>query len=120
MSTRDLGIEVAENVFGLKRFRDCPLAATGCPGRWGETPEAAICLVNYSSDIRDAWLIIAAVRMWIFSKRLKFKQALQKIVTKRTGLRDGLLGSEEMIILVEPEDICNAALEVAKIEGVPR
>jgi hypothetical protein len=70
---------------------------------------------NPSADISAAWEVLAQVKMWIFSKRMAFKRALQKEISARLGCGDALsISPEEIILRVEPVDICIAALNATR------
>jgi hypothetical protein len=95
---------VAEKVMGWRRFE----------GRWtfgadNEPRGIASECPCYSTDIAAAWEVRNIVHEWIFSKRLAFKRELQLAVSQRVGGRY-VLAPEEIILLVEPVDICLAAL----------
>lgn len=66
----------------------------------------------YSSSIEAAFSIVAHIREnWLFSKRQAFTAALQATVSKRKNCDGFVLAHSEVILHVQPEDICLAALE---------
>jgi hypothetical protein len=70
-----------------------------------------------STDISDAWKIIHKIRNLRFYKRAQFKKKLQELITPNELKKDGLLvDAEEIILLVKPVDICNAALATVGVE----
>jgi len=66
----------------------------------------------FSETISAAWEVRNKIQTWPWSKRLQFKNNLRNIISSRlikTYPAD-LIGWEEIILFVEPMDICNAAL----------
>lgn len=64
-----------------------------------------------SEDIAAAWGVREQVKTWSFSRRLAFKAALQREVSERLSVKDALVADKEILLLVEPADICFAALK---------
>ena len=70
----------------------------------------------YSTDIAAAWEVFHKVKTMLFSKRKKFMENLQWIVSKNNppvGVPDweaGLIEYSDLWWFVEPADICKAAL----------
>lgn len=70
-----------------------------------------------TTNIADAFQVRDKVHSWLFSKRLAFKRSLQHIISERVGSDIGaLVHTEEIILLVQPKDICLAALNVVGVE----
>lgn len=70
-------------------------------------------LPNVIIDMTSAMEVRDVVRTWIFSKRMRFKKILQRVISERVkGEKFYLVHSEEIILLFEPVDIARAALEV--------
>lgn len=104
---------VAEHVMQWKReefktgYRNYWCWVTGDDNR----PTIECCRWSPSTDIAAAWEVMAIVRQEFFSTRLNFKAALVEIISKRLALEGLKVHAEEVILLVEPLDICLAALQ---------
>jgi hypothetical protein len=112
---RELDALVAEKVMGLKfspnKSKNWNLAID---------PEALhdFEIPHYSTEIAAAWEVRAEVKKWLFSRKLKFKDALQRAITDRVGFGQGVvIHKEEMILYAEPVDICLAALKAVGYEA---
>lgn len=68
---------------------------------------------RYSTSIAAAWEVMQWARRQTFSKRRRFKRALQDSVSHR--LRNAPIHDNEVCMRMEPEDICRAAL-IATLE----
>lgn len=80
---------------------------------WRELP-------RFSSSFDDAFTISATVRKMGFSRRMIFKEELQKIVSARIGVEvvgGNLLCHSEIVIFLIPADICNAFLAIKRKRG---
>lgn len=116
---RQLDADVAEYVLGMRRVGSCALDIADCPGvydpqGWARGP----CCPPYSQDIEAAWIVHKHCCGWMFSKQRRYLAALRQRISDRV-LRNPVLdiiGIEEVAHLMEPIDICRAALQVA-LEG---
>jgi hypothetical protein len=120
---RELDALVAEKVFGTKVHwseGQRPVPCDGEPYYTSDSENPGGYYLNalpaYSTDIAAAWAVRATVNTWLFSKRLRFKKSLQEIITVRIGLVSSLQISPcEVILRVEPSDICLAALKAVGV-----
>lgn len=110
----EMDIDVARRVMGAHPAKISP------EGVWIEFPESPgmVRLPRYSTEIGDAWDVVRHMRRFIFSARTLFAYELQVAISNRKFPRkaDGipiLIHLSEVPLLVEPEDICRAALAVA-------
>ena len=70
---------------------------------------------NPAGNIAHAFEVRDKIREEIFSVRMKFKKALQRIISDRLNRDDFvMIHPEEIILYVQPADICLAALEAVK------
>lgn len=78
---------------------------------------------NPSTDIAIAFEVRDKIAGMLFSVRLKFTLALQKVISERLGVNESiatiLIHSQEIILNVNANDICLAALEAVKIRNKP-
>jgi hypothetical protein len=75
----------------------------GDEGEWEPLP--------FSTDIKAAWEVIKKIGEWDFSKRLKFANELDRLVCIRKQHQGILIHLSDILIYMEPEDICRAALK---------
>lgn len=106
---RELDALVAEKVFGVPKAE---LVGYGYRVRVSDDGRGytQTDLPRYSEDIAAAWEVRDAIRDMIFSKRLTFKRELQLAIRARLD-HEFLIAPEEVILFVEPVDICLAALK---------
>jgi hypothetical protein len=72
---------------------------------------------KYCTSIADAFEVRDKVVTWKFSDRRKFKFWLMKIITEKLHVENELLiAPDEVILYVQPRDICEAALKVKGVE----
>lgn len=109
-------IDIAVQIFERSaKYYDCPhfdkktgrmLALCACP-----------VLPYYYNDIAAAWEVHCKMRRQLFSIRREYMKALQGVVTDRLRKYDVpppgmLLDWPAVLQFLEPQDICNAALDV--------
>lgn len=106
---------VAERVMGWHRGKMGVNA-----GFWvdGDEKEMAVCIDFYSAgwspsrNVAHVWDVRNVVKNWLFSQRRDFMAFLQLIVSKRLGTKE-VLAQEGLLLLIEPIDVCRAALLAA-------
>ena len=100
---RELDAVVAERVMGVD------LATT--PARY---------VLEYATDITDAWPVHRKAVEGCFSQRHAYTTALEDVIMARLGMdpRGGVIGIMGVLMHIGPEDICRAAL-LALDEPVP-
>lgn len=73
----------------------------------------------YSTDTSAAWGVRDIVKTWKFSKRRAFTTHLQECISRREGIDEGFqIRPDQIIIHVEPIDICRAALKALGVNEV--
>jgi hypothetical protein len=65
---------------------------------------------EYSTEIAAAWEVLKAINARPYSTRKQFNDAVQWMVSCRVLPSGSLIDSSEILLRVEPLDICRAAL----------
>lgn len=73
------------------------------------------CGFNATADIVVAWRVLRVIKGKLFSVRQSFERHLQRAISERMNLDSGFHPAE-IILLVEPEDICLAALRAVGVD----
>ncbi len=114
---RELDAKVAEKIFDRPpSYYQCPhfdykgrmLSFCSCPD-----------LPRYSRDIAVAWQVHQTACEWLFSKRRMYLKNLQRAVSQRIAGHASVLESTriswpDVMIFLQPEDFCRAALMVVE------
>lgn len=117
-ASRELDALVATHAMGWRRI------AEGPKGYWeGRSPTNVLSLLHeevprYSTDIAAARQVLKAVLAWSGYKQFYFLMALSSHIQVRTKANQPP-HDLKLILLMEPEDICKAALEASGVRMLP-
>jgi hypothetical protein len=103
---------IAEKVMGWKPSkldRGTWVAPNGGDG-WADVP-------SYSTAIVATWDVLLHVRKWQPKLSHEFVQYLRRAILERIQVGEDFIPHSEIIMVVEPVDICKAALMVFAQEG---
>jgi hypothetical protein len=102
---------IAEKVMGWRqsKFRQNGWVAPDGGDGWADVP-------SYSTAIVATWDLLLHVRKWHPSRSHEFVQYLRMVTLKRIQLGGDFFRHSEIIMSVEPVDICKAALMVCAQE----
>lgn len=112
LSARDLDAAVHLEIFGADPIKLYP------PQYAGDVAKPYIGCPRYSTTGDGMLLVRDRIQeTWLFSRRLAFKDALHRVIARRSGLDDPYTVSwEETLMLVTPRDVCLAALAAVRAE----
>lgn len=109
--SKELDAEVAEKVMGWWSV-GCDTSNMLRSEIWADGTRK-IYGFNPSEDIATAFQVIEKMREQLFSRRERFSTELNRIVSFRI-LKFTRIDPSQLILFVQPEDICRAALEAMK------
>lgn len=104
--------EIAEKVMGWEELSAHDKAGLGSVPTYNYflNEEKELVVFMPSTSIQDAWLVIDKMRGQIFSVRMNFNSAIRDIVSDRVSSGKYIISYSEILLHVEPKDICLAAL----------
>jgi len=128
LQSAELDALVPEEVMGWKRCEPYEPVVGGTSPAWepaggwdsgdDDRPGGRYVYPTWSPSlyITAAWEVLTVVRTWMFSRRYRFIQELQRTIARRLKMTEGTVpAAEAIVLLMEPVDICRAAMVAVEI-----
>ena len=65
---------------------------------------------EYSTDIAAAWEVNKKMMSYLFSTRMRYFELIQESVSRRKLFDGEIISYPDILMFIEPEDFCRAAL----------